>query len=738
MVWSYTWTCVCRGDLEGILPPVLGEASHFFPPRPSSLVQNHISFMERITEGNYITRRFVFDSKAIASLKAMAANGNPKVKTSRVETLSCFMSATKAQSSGSLKPSVLAQVMNLRQRTKPPMSDASIGNNFWYAFVLALPTDEKTELHDLGAPFLEAQVSCRMLDYLKHHEIESLNLLLPCKPCINEDLSVPIIACQVSVFSWGGIALGLSLSHKIFDAGTAKAFLFTWASISRGDAKGIVPPALSEASQFFPPRPSSPQNHLSLMESIWFREANFITRKFVFDAKAIAALKAKAADGKPATKTSRIVTLSCFIWKCYMSATKALPSDYQKPSILIEAMNLRQRTKPPMSAGSIGNNFWFTTAIAHPMDEETELHDLVNLLNEAISIYDSDYTQRLQGEAGAETIAEEFVKPTSPDLIQLQDPYKLSILDQLTPTTYIPSVYFYPSVNDPNSVVIELKKSLSHALDLYYPLAGRVVDNLFIEHFNEGVPFLEAQVSVFSCGGIALGLSPSHKLLDGGTAKAFLFTWASISRGDLEGIVPPALSEASQFFPPKPSSPQDHLSLTESLWFTEGNYVTRRFVFDAKAIASLKEKAGNGNPEAKASRIVTLSCFIWKCCMSATKALPSAHPKASILVEAVNLRQRTKPPMSDGSIGNNFWWTAAIAHPMDEKSTELYNLVDSLNEAIAVYDNGDSELQGEEGAENIAEYCSQLQDFVLDKPDIFAFTSWLGLTNLKFSWGAPC
>ncbi|KAJ4826697.1 hypothetical protein Tsubulata_023384 [Turnera subulata] len=168
---------------------------------------------------------------------------------------------------------------------------------------------------------------------------------------------------------------------------------------------------------------------------------------------------------------------------------------------------------------------------------------------------------------------------------------------------------------------------------------------------------------------------------------AFLATWASISRGDLEGIVPPALSEASQFFPPKPSSPQDHLSLTESLWFAEGNYITKRFVFDAKAIALLKEKAGNGNPEAKISRIVTLSCFIWKCCMSATKALPSAHPKPSILVEAVNLRLRTKPPMSDGSIGNNFWWTGAIAQPMDEKSTELYKLVDSLNEAIAVHDN---------------------------------------------------
>ncbi|KAJ4845090.1 hypothetical protein Tsubulata_048647, partial [Turnera subulata] len=347
------------------------------------------------------------------------------------------------------------------------------------------------------------------------------------------------------------------------DGGTLKAFLATWSSISRGDVKGVVYPALSEASHFFPPRSSFPQNHLSLMENLWFTEANYITRRFVFDAKSIASLKAKAANGNPEAKTSRIVTLSCFIWKCSMSATKALSSGSPKLSILVEAVNLRHRTKPPMSDGSIGDNFWWAVAMAHPTDD-----------------------------------------------------------------------------------------------------------------------------------------------------LAFIATWSSISRGDVKGVVFPALSEASRFFPPRTSFPQNHLSLMENLWFTEANYITRRFVFDAKSIASLKAKAANGIPEAKTSRIETLSCFIWKCCMSATKALSSGSPKPSILVEAVNLRHRTKPPMSDASIGDNFWWAIAMAHPTDEKR-ELHDLVNLLNDAISLYD-GDytQSLQGEEGVETMEECCNQLEDFI--------------------------
>ncbi|CAK7325400.1 unnamed protein product [Dovyalis caffra] len=377
-------------------------------------------------------------------------------------------------------------------------------------------------------------------------------------------------------------------------------------------------------------------------------------------------------------------------------------------------------------------------------------------------------------------ISKELIKPSSPT-IQQKKPFKLSLFDQLTPPTYTTAVFFYPA-NDANSNnatrIDHLKKSLSKTLNLYYPLSGRVEDNLFIDCFSEGVPLLEAQVncrlsdflkhheveslnhflpcqpftteemtapllafqvSIFACGGIALGWGVLHKLVDGGTMKAFISTWTSVSRGDHTEVIQPDFTEASIFFPPRNSHPQNNLSLMESVWFTEANYITRRFAFCSDAIAMLRDKAKFGKPDTRPSRVETLSCFIWKCVMAASKAL-SGSPKPCILVEAVNLRPRTKPPMSDGSIGNIFWWATAVANPTDT-NTELHELVNMLNEATALYDSDYTQtLQGEEGFETMSEYFSQLEGlFSLEKPDIFAFTSWchLGFTKANFGWGEP-
>ncbi|KAG6765182.1 hypothetical protein POTOM_029202 [Populus tomentosa] len=344
-----------------------------------------------------------------------------------------------------------------------------------------------------------------------------------------------------------------------------------------------------------------------------------------------------------------------------------------------------------------------------------------------------------------EIVSRENIKPSSP-IVQHKKPYKLSLLDQLTPTTYSSIIFFYPNTNGVNSNSItktrtdHLKKSLSETLDIYYPLSGRVKDNLFIDSFNEGVPSIEARVncslfdflkhfeieslnhflpfqpyskedmnaplmsipvSRFTCGGMAVGFAASHKLVDGATFKAFLTALTFISRG---------------------------------------NYITRRFVFDPKAIAMLRAKAKAGRPDAKPTRIQTLTCFVWKCCMAASKVI-SGSPKPSILVEAVDLRSRTKPPISDTSTGNVFWWATALVNPMGTK-TELPELVNILNEATALFDsdNYTQTLQGEEGFKTMSEYCNQLEElFSLEKPDIFAVTSWCnsGFTRTNFGWGEP-
>ncbi|OAY38894.1 stemmadenine O-acetyltransferase [Manihot esculenta] len=375
-------------------------------------------------------------------------------------------------------------------------------------------------------------------------------------------------------------------------------------------------------------------------------------------------------------------------------------------------------------------------------------------------------------------VSRELIKPSSP-AAQSQKPYKLCLLDQLTPHYYTPMILFY-LMNPSHSTIAlsHLKNSLSKTLNLYYPFCGRIRDDLYIDRFNEGVPFLEAQVNcrmsdflrhhdieylnhflpcqpftkesdmntpllavqvtMFTCGGIAVSMCASHKLCDGNTGRAFINTLASVSLGDLNGVSLPNLSEASLFFPPTTKFPQNHLSLMDSLWFTEGNYITRRFVFDAKAIAALRANAEE-KLKARPSRIETISCFIWKCCMAASKAV-SGSTKPSILLEAMNLRPHTKPPMSNSSIGNLFWWAPAVAHPNDT-NTEMHELIKLASEAIKLYKSDFSQaLQGDGGLETMSEHLNQLEELVsLEKADIFAFTSWcyLGLTKLNFGWGEP-
>ncbi|WCJ19294.1 HXXXD-type acyl-transferase family protein [Euphorbia peplus] len=384
-------------------------------------------------------------------------------------------------------------------------------------------------------------------------------------------------------------------------------------------------------------------------------------------------------------------------------------------------------------------------------------------------------------------ISKEIIKPSSH--IQNPKPFKFPLFNQLTPTTYTPIILFYPTINHPNitfpQILTRLKLSLSQTLNFFYPYSGRVVDNQHIDNFNEGVPFLVArvsgieklsdylknpkieflnnflpcqpyfketdlgniplvafQVNVFPCGGIVLGWVASHKLIDAPSGSSFINAWASISRnGVLPEIMQPNCTQGSQFFPPKDPFPEEHLSLMESLWFTRENYVTRRFIFDAKAIAALRTKA-TGERDGKIikpSRIEALSCFIWKCCMGASRVV-SVTPKAWILVEAVNLRRRTKPPMSNTSIGDLFWWATALADASLE-SKELHELSFLLHDAIALYGSDYMEtLQGEEGFGTMSDYCSQLEGLFSDeKPDIFAFTSWChqGITKVDFGWGEP-
>ena len=380
-------------------------------------------------------------------------------------------------------------------------------------------------------------------------------------------------------------------------------------------------------------------------------------------------------------------------------------------------------------------------------------------------------------------ISREIIRPSSLAIHHLK-PFKLSLLDQFTPTTYIPLTLFYPKSHIHSTNL--LKNSLSETLNTFYPFSGRMKDNLFIDYYDEGIPFTEArvscclsdflehpkteslnhflpfcplckepnpmetaqiavQVNIFDCGGIAIGLCMSHKIIDGITMIAFLNNWAATAGGLSNKLVHPNFSEASSLshFPPQDILPHVVAPLIERLWFNGSKCKTRRFVFDAKAIATLKAKAKSERVQ-NPTRTESLSCFIFKHARAASR-LASGSPRPSILAQAVNIRKKTNPHLSDYSIGNLFWWALAAYDYNSPESTdqiELRGLVATLRETISKINSDVNILQGREDLKATIEYLNQKAEMVLlsrENPDFFAFSSWLtfGLDDIDFGWGKP-
>ncbi|KAL4313560.1 hypothetical protein GQ457_01G030780 [Hibiscus cannabinus] len=378
--------------------------------------------------------------------------------------------------------------------------------------------------------------------------------------------------------------------------------------------------------------------------------------------------------------------------------------------------------------------------------------------------------------------SKEMVKPFSQQ-VYLQKPFSLSLLDQFIPAHYTPLLFFYAkpvdSRLDTDQILARLKTSLSKALDHFYPLAGRTIDNLYVGSYDKGVPYVEArvtgrladfiarteqgwtnrllpcqsfcsiptstsphialQINIFDCGGIAIGMCGSHKLVDASTGSAFLKCWTALYRGSHGGIPDPDMIDAgSRLFPPLESIPQNYLSSIETIWFQEGWHTTRRFVFDEHAVATLKLKAKSKSLN-HPSRTVTLAAFLWKHAMLASRAA-SGRLKPSVLTQSVNLRQRMKPKLPEYTIGN-LYTAVASTYNSTERDVELQQLAYLVREAMVSFNDQMSLLQSGDALKFMTDQHNELAEIAPQgEVDFFDCTSWLNTLDEvegDFGWGPP-
>ncbi|XP_021902545.1 BAHD acyltransferase BIA1-like [Carica papaya] len=392
-----------------------------------------------------------------------------------------------------------------------------------------------------------------------------------------------------------------------------------------------------------------------------------------------------------------------------------------------------------------------------------------------------------------EIISQENIKPSSPTPQHLRL-FKLSLLDQFLPSSYIPLLLFYDfskngshctnnHLHHQHSTLERLqllKKSLSETLTLFYPLAGKMKDYCSIDCDDEGANFLEArvnctlhqflsepdllllhkflpcqpfllrgsiagayvtniQVNVFECGGIAIGMCVSHKIVDGAALGNFLEVWSANARDntcnkniDIGDLLSVSFVSTSLFPAKEALGLGDFASEIWGSWLKEGKFVTRRFVFDAPAIASLKDRARSS------TRVEAVSALIWKCTTAASQQ-KHGIPRRCLLTHAVNLRTRMTHPASKNSLGNQVWVASGRLRADEER--ELDHLAREVRVGISKI-NGDfvKEIGGEKGKEMMLDFVEEIKEFVgNDEADYLGVSSWckLGFYEADFGWGKP-
>lgn len=377
-----------------------------------------------------------------------------------------------------------------------------------------------------------------------------------------------------------------------------------------------------------------------------------------------------------------------------------------------------------------------------------------------------------------EITSSETIQPSAPTPDHLRS-YRFSFLDQLSPVLYGPLIFFYPKMDgdEPSHFLPRLKQALSETLAKFYPLAGRIKDNFSVDCNDEGVLYMEArsdlplqeflkeprveslgrflprkttceeplteaiqvtvQVTKFECGGIAIGTCFLHKIVDGASAYNFLNSWAASARSalghDAKAMVSPDFTTAPSLFPAKDmlASHMTYVRIDAGIVV-----VMKRFLFDASAVSTIKERA-RGKNVPNPSRVEALSAFIWKHVVLASHEVNSSGDKTSMFIHSVNFRSRGIPPLPQGSVGNLYSLAPAQCDQIEEYE-EPSVLVSKIREAIKKV-NADSvkALQTEEGFMKNFKALASNPAFRSAKK--YWCTSWLrlGFTEVDFGWGKP-
>jgi hypothetical protein len=270
----------------------------------------------------------------------------------------------------------------------------------FYPLAGRLADNSTVDCNDDGALFIEARTDSLLSDFLSKLDYETLDPFLPTTDPETMELSKGSFwLVKFSMFSCGGTAISLSLTHKIADFAALITLLKSWTAMCRGSSELLVPEFT--AASILPPREIP-----GMSASVHIAGENFIARRFVFSASKVAELKEKVQSvlGREKFYVSRVEVILALLWKCAVAVVKSKTGSF-KPTALFQAVNLRSRMDPPLADTVFGNFVWPFAVIVEE-ESDMEIPQLVQDMRKNKIDFLNNKAKRFQGEGGFSALME--------------------------------------------------------------------------------------------------------------------------------------------------------------------------------------------------------------------------------------------------------------------------------------------------------------------------------------------
>ncbi|GFP86544.1 pelargonidin 3-o-(6-caffeoylglucoside) 5-o-(6-o-malonylglucoside) 4'''-malonyltransferase [Phtheirospermum japonicum] len=358
-------------------------------------------------------------------------------------------------------------------------------------------------------------------------------------------------------------------------------------------------------------------------------------------------------------------------------------------------------------------------------------------------------------------ISTKLIKPCTPTPQNLNK-YQISLTDELAAPLNINVILFYPSSNHaPKPISAHLQESLAKILPQYYPLAGRYIKkDRLVDCNDEGAEFVEAeatdielmidlktknvplddllsrqfyeidqatdpllsiQITTFKCGGLTIGISVSHRILDGSSFGTFVAAWSNSARGIT--IISPTFDSLTLF-------PRQNIAIDfEPPRTRDTTIVAKRLLFNKEDITNLRSKI---RPKKSCEKVI----------VSRVRLAKNGKSRECFIYQLIDMRGRTIPPLPKHSCGNLAIPTVTQCMAADETSMEMgfeelvYQHGDDINKTIS----GVAQMfsSGEDGNSVILGSIDKIKEiFMTANILMFSDFSKFGFYEADFGWGKP-